>query len=165
MKSAKKISLSVTIPLLLSISSGGCNKPKPDTKSDISAKSSELPKQLDKPLKEADKPEEPIALKNEYHAEASVTSSSENMIEKFKVQVTVTEDNTASGHATIGEQSIVLKGSVVENEIKLWAVGSLSANLRSGFFIANLSENKLTGTFALSGNGGVPFIEGTWKTP
>ena len=119
----------------------------------------------DAPPKAAAPSEEPpeAPVKNELKAEATTADPPEGLPATFALSLRVLKDDTVRGRADVAGEAMQLQGALVENTLRLWATGPEGAKLTGGYFIGEMKDGKPSGTFALSGNGGVPAVHGTWK--
>jgi hypothetical protein len=97
-------------------------------------------------------------------AQASSFSAKEGFPSNFDISIEILEGGKASGSATIGEEVLSLNGEAHDGAVRLWAQGDGKGTLRSGVFIGELAKQTASGKFALSGNGGIQSLQGTWKT-
>ncbi len=80
------------------------------------------------------------------------------------VQIKLGDGDAATGMLTIGGEQYPMSGMKQGDHLRLWiASGEGDANkVRRGYLVGVGTGKQFKGTFALSGNGGEPSLNGTW---
>jgi len=81
------------------------------------------------------------------------------------VQIEIGEGDVATGMLTVGGEQYPMRGVKQGDHLRLWiASGEGDANkVRRGYLVGVGAGKQFKGTFALSGNGGEPSLNGTWS--
>jgi hypothetical protein len=82
----------------------------------------------------------------------------------LEVSLAVMPDDQVQGTLTLAGRPLSVHGIKEGETLRLWVSGGESdpTAVRRGYVVGTLEGDKLTGAFAISGNGGAPALKGRW---
>ena len=84
---------------------------------------------------------------------------------RFDVELAYTPHGKISGVAKLDGSELDLYGVMDDGQFRVWALGNVgdAEKVRRGYLIGEIQGDDVSGTFAISGNGGTPNYKGTLK--
>ena len=123
-------------------------------------------------LKAADAPEETLSnnagpsdaasSQKQLHLVAGIEYPKEGAPKPFDVALYYTAQGKMTGNAMLEGHRLDLSGVIENRQFRVWVTGNAGdeERVRRGYLIGEISEDTVTGTFAISGNGGTPSYRG-----
>jgi hypothetical protein len=152
----KQVSLLIIAGLILLQCKG--NKPSHDavpTSGQVTLKKTEVS------AAESNRQESDAASKT-LHLTASIDSPEADAPKPFDVDLRYTAEGRITGKARLEESALDLHGVLDDGYFRVWVWGNVGdeKRVRRGYLIGEIKDDTVTGTFAISGNAGIPSYRG-----
>jgi hypothetical protein len=86
-------------------------------------------------------------------------------VKPIDITINLEENQRASGVFRLAGGALDLYGFQQDGRLRLWIGGKAGdGDPRRGYLIGTIDGQTATGSFALSGNGGEPSLQGTWAS-
>jgi hypothetical protein len=135
------------------------------------------PKEREAPVKAA-APTEPAAAERSAPEEAPgrvaevltargipAAQAGEGDAKPIDITINLKENQRASGVFRVADRALDLYGFRQDGRLRLWIAGKVGDDdPRRGYLVGTIDGNTAAGSFALSGNGGEPNLQGTWAS-